>query len=402
MFFGALKDVSKKTPALIFDIGGTSVGAALVLLSPESKPYVIHATREWLRPLEEVSMARLIGLLEVAIDSVAKDILSVGARRLAAAGYGGRLPHTVDCFMTAPWYVPHMGTVRLAGAKPFKVTHVMLEHAIAGEKKTMEKRFGVSPAEGGRALSVIESRILSFAVNGYATENPYGQNASNIEFLLYTALAEEGPLACFSARIGRTFHVEKAETHSFLLAFFSAVRDSREADEDFLLLDVSGEVTEVSVARDGALQASVSFPLGRNFFARSLASECNLSFEEALSLLAVHSSPQGNATITARFRSAFLHVEERWMRQFEESLAHIARESFLPHSVFVVADKKIAPWVSAAVENEALYQYTLTAKPFVANLADEKTFNARVAFAPGVSKDAFLMIDAMYLNKIKV
>ncbi len=402
MFFGTSQSKPQKTPVLIFDIGGTSVGAALVLLASGEKPYIVHTVREWLRPMEEVSIARLTGLLEAGIDSVSKDMLALGARRLTAAGHGGALPRTAHCFVTAPWYAPHMKTVSIAGGKPFKVTRGMLERAIAKEQAALEKRFVVSPLGSGPALSVIENQILSLSVNGYATENPYGQSANDVQFLLYTALADQGPLAGWSTRIGRAFHMEKTETHSFLLAFFSAIRDSHEADEDFLLLDVSGEVTEVSVVRDGVLKASVSYPLGRNFLARSLALECKLSFEEALSLLAVHSSRQGNDTFTARFCSALDAVEGKWMRAFEESVARIAEESFLPHSIFVAADKKIAQWVTAAVRNEALYQYTLTAKPFVANLADENTFNAHVAFGPGVGKDAFLMIDAMFLNKIRI
>ncbi|MBI3019938.1 MAG: hypothetical protein HYY60_01265 [Parcubacteria group bacterium] len=410
-FFGSLQKTSHKTPVLIFDIGGTSVGAALVLLAAGEKPYIVHTAREWLRPMEEVSLSRLVGLLEAGIDSVSKDVLALGARRLAAIGYGGALPRTVHCFITAPWYVPHMGTVRIAGENTFKVTQEMFARAIDEEKKSIEKKFGVAKnesafaeakaGEGGSTVSVMENQILSCAVNGYATESPYGQHANNVEFLLYTALADHAPLASFTARIGRTFHVAAAEPHSFLLAFFSAIRDSHEAEDDFLLCDMSGEVTEVSVARGGVLKASVSFPLGRNFLARALSTECKLSFEEALSLLAVHASSHGNEAFTARFCGALDAVERKWMRAFEESVAHIAEESFLPHSIFVAADKKIAPWVTAAVRNEALYQYTLTAKPFVTNLADEKTFGAHVAFGPGVAKDAFLMIDAMFLNKIK-
>ncbi|MBI1998972.1 MAG: hypothetical protein HYS73_01385 [Parcubacteria group bacterium] len=376
MFFGTSQSKPQKTPVIIFDIGGTSVGAALVLLASGEKPYIIHTVREWLRPMEEVSLPRLTGLLEAAIDSVSADLLSLGAKRLAAAGQGNRLPRTVDCFVTAPWYVPHMGSVHIGSGKPFTVTQRILESATTGEKKSIEK-------------------------NGYATEAPYGRSARDIDFLLYTALADQKPLNCFNERIGRTFHVDTLGTRSFLLAFFSAIRDSNEADEDYLLLDVSGEVTEVSVVRSGTLTSSVSYPLGRNFLIRTLSAECAISPEEALSLFAIRSSQQGNSTLAARFCSAVDRVEGKWMRQFEQSLAHVAHESFLPHSVFLVADKKIAPWISAAVQNEALYQYTLTAKPFVTNLADEKVFDAHVAFAPGVSKDAFLMIDALFLNKIR-
>ena len=89
-FFGS----SPKTPVLIFDIGGTSVGAALVLLASGEKPYIVHTVREWLRPMEEVSLSRLTGLLEVGIDSVSKDMLALGARRLAHPCYGGALLET--------------------------------------------------------------------------------------------------------------------------------------------------------------------------------------------------------------------------------------------------------------------------------------------------------------------
>src|SRR3989344_692836 len=398
MFFGAFTAEPRKTPHIIFDIGGTSVGGALVLLSPGERPFIVHGTRRWLRPLEEVSMERLAGLLETAVEAVAEDLLSLGKKRLAAAGWNGRFPRTPYCFVAAPWYASQIDTVRIHHDHPFAVTHGMIERVLEKEKKAITARVG---GEGTHSPFVaLENQILSFSVNGYETDAPYGQSGNDLEFSLYTALAEEKTLARFSGRIMRVMHADEIKTHSFLLAFFSAIRDSEGVAEDFLLVDVSGEVTEISVVRNNRLTASVSYPLGRNFFARTLAREAGVSFDEAFSFLAVHTKEEGNDALAARFRPALLQLESQWMKQFEESLTHIAGEAFLPHSVFVAADSVVSPWVKRGIQNEELYQYTLAAKPFVVNVADATALAPRVVFGPGVEKDPFLMIDALFLEKI--
>ncbi len=395
MFFGALKKQNSKTPMLIFDIGSTSVGAAIVLCGGDEPPFVVHAERHWLPPMQEVSMERLAGLLETAIDAVSKDMLSVGAKRLAAAGYSARLPHIIHCFLTAPWYAPHTDTVRLSSEKPFTVTRDMFSRAVARERAALEET--LARASG---LTVVEHQVISLSANGYETENPFGKDASELLFLTYTALAEEQVLSRFRSRIRRAFHADEIAMHSFLLAFFSSVRDIPDGEHDFLLVDVSGEVTEVSVVKGGRLSESVSFPLGRNFLARALAAGCGISCREALSLLAVHFSGRGNEDFTKRFLPAVSRVEKEWMGGFEECLSHVAGEAFLPHTTFVAADREIAPWITAAIQDEALYQHTLTAKPFLVNLADEKIFDSYVTFGPGVAKDPFLMVDALFVDKM--
>ena len=382
---------------LIFDIGGASVGAAIALFGENEPPFVVHAERHWLEPIQEVSMERLEGLLETAIDTISTEMLSVGAKRLSASGYGARLPSVIHCFLTAPWYAPHTDTVRLSSEKPFAVTKALLARAVARERAALEET--IARTSG---LVVLEHQVISLSANGYESENPFGKDASELEFFTYTALAEQRILDRFGSRIRRTFHADEVGMHSFLLAFFSSVRDIPGGDADFLLVDVSGEVTEVSVVKGGRLSESVSFPLGRNFLSRALAEGCGISCREALSLLTVHFSHHGNEDFTRRFLPAISRAEKEWMCGFEECLSRIAGEAFLPHTTFVAADHEIAPWITTAIQNEALYQHTLTAKPFVVNLADGKMFDSYVRFGPGVKKDPFLMVDALFINKIKM
>lgn len=389
---------SKKKPMLIFDIGSTSVGAALVLVGGNEPPFFAHTARHWLPPVREINMARLLGLLETAVDSVGKDMVSLGVKRLAALGYGSRLPAEVHYFVAAPWYASHISTVGLLSEKPFMMTREFLARAVERERKALEETIaGTAPG-----LRIFEHQILSLSANGYETENPFGKNVSDAELCVYAALAEEAVLGRFTSRIQRSFHTETVEPHSFLLAFFSCVRDIPGGGNDFLLVDVSGEVTEVSVVKDGRLRESASYPLGRNFLARSLAAACGVSCQEALSLLAVHFSRRGNEDFSKKFMPAVSRVEKEWMNGFEECLSRVAGEAFVPHVSFLAAPSEMSPWIAAAIQDEALYQHTLASKPFVVSIADEKMFDAHVGFGPGVSKDSFLMVDALFLNKIKM
>jgi len=66
-----------------------------------------------------------------------------------------------------------------------------------------------------------------------------------------------------------------------MLSSFTVVRDMHIQKENFLLLDIGGEVTNISMVKKNILRESISFPLGCNFLPRGVASNLKCSLNEA-------------------------------------------------------------------------------------------------------------------------
>ncbi len=122
-------------------------------------------------------------------------------------------------------------------------------------------------------------------LNGYQTSKPYGKQTKSIEISIFLSMISKEVETKTRKVLEKIFHSHTIAFHSFALTSFSAIRDIFHSEEDFLLVDVGGEVTDVSLVRRGILLETVSFPTGKNFLLRSVVLDLNTIPEEAHTLI---------------------------------------------------------------------------------------------------------------------
>ena len=114
--------------------------------------------------------------------------------------------------------------------------------------------------------------------------------------------------------VGRVFHLDKLHMHSFTLAGFLSLRDIFEFEEDFVFLDISGEVTDISFVKDGVLKEVQTFPLGRNSFIREVVKNFGNTYELATSMLRSSGFNELDEKTELKLNDALSDVRKEWGR----------------------------------------------------------------------------------------
>lgn len=374
----------------LLDIGSGSVGGALVedvaanptvrFTTRKSFPFSLEVSAE---SLERAMLAALFVVarrLEEAVRSLERD-----EERRAAVG------EAVAVF-SSPWYAGKTAVVRIEREAPFTVTRRIFAETVADAERSFAK-----PEDDALLL---ERSVIQTIVNGYRTSRPVGKRGATLDLALYLSALPRGVAEKARGAIGRAFPGRPVSLHSFGLVAFSALRDLFPEKDHFLLLDVSGEVTEVLLVRDGVLLENASFPLGHNFLIRRLlAARPAETAESSRSLLSLFLSGRAAPAEREKIAGALAKAGEEWQKRLEKLLANLAEGMLLPMTVFLAADAGPAAWFAERLRQPGFATLTLTQEPFSVSIIDA-ALSARCAnFRRGATVDPFVALEGLFLKK---
>jgi len=381
---------TNETLFLVVDIGSASVGAALALSRRDDVPKVIYDTRAFMPFSEELTLRRYRSDMLKALRAALDDLRKNGLPHLKFTSLGSLSPRYAYCSLSSPWYVSQTRMVTRREQIPVRVTRAYIEKIVNEEKKHFlaeeaHKRFPKSDPY------VFEESAMRITLEGYPVARPEGKRARDVSVT-----------SVFSAAARRTLARVAEEIHSFggvetLLASFPvtslrAVRavSGKEGALSALLLDVGGEVTDVSLVRGGIIASNASFPVGYRTIVRGLAHDLKTSIAEARSLLRAEHEGAVSHMHKGRVGKAIGKREEEWVRGFSSALTRIASSFSVPRSVFFATDPEIAPLVRSLVAKEEFAQFSMAEEPFDAVAVNAAFLGDVCSFGKYSRRDPFL------------
>jgi len=374
---------------LVFDIGSSSVGGALCFIQESGIPKIIKTIRE---PIVLQETLNIDQFLSSTIRS-----LEVVADQIYKAGLGA--PKKCFCVLSSPWHISQTRLIKLEKNTPFTFTAKLANSLIKKEIALFEEEYLAKHGDTDSPVRSIEFKNIKIMLNGYETFKPLDQKAQDLEMTIFISICEENVLKKIEDTIGRHFHFKNIKFSSFTLASFAVVRDVYSHDEDFLLIDVSGELTEISMAKKNVLCESISFPLGCNFFVRQLASFLHSSLAEAKSLLSLLKDGHAAEPVAVELDSVVKKLQMEWLKKFQDSLANLSNDISIPSTIYLAVDKDLATFICKTIETEQFNQYTLTASKFKVIFLGVEVFHGMATFEGNVTHDTFLIIDSIFINQ---
>jgi len=379
----------------VFDIGSGSVGGALVFLSPDSLPTLYATARAEIAPRESPSFDDLaLGALG-ALASIAEHLGSRGMREARERGIPSATPRGALCVFSSPWHISEGIPLRRSQTSGFIVSPELLEQFVSlGAHQIPEGALSRARSAGA---TLIEQTILDVRLNGYSTSFPFGKRARELEVSVFLSAVESSVFARAQRILEREFPNSVFSYHSRSLLSFTVLRDLYGALDDFVILDIGGEVTDAVVLRGGNRLEHSSFPLGTHTLVRAAAEHAGSVFEEVRTLL--RASAMRGGVITSEAAGASL---ERAKRQWASSLAGALRgfteNGPLPAHFFFSAAPELAPQFSAMLAEQVLPQLSFIGTSRVHSVAEGETFS-RCRFAGGVRRDPFLALPAIFASR---
>ncbi len=374
---------------LVFNIGSSSVDGALFEAQSSGVPKIILSVREPIRTEERVEISHF---LLSAIKS-----LEIVVHKIFQAGMGA--PSQVFCVLSSPWYVFQTRIISFKKNTPFIFNEKLADQLIKKEIKLFEEEHVLKYSRSDSRVRVIELKNIKTLLNGYEISESLDQKAKELEMHIFISTSGESVLKKIEDTISKHFHLKRIKFSSFVLSFFTVARDLYPKQENFLLVDIGGEMTDISMVKKNTLRESISFPLGRNFLARGVATELSCTIDEANSLISLFKDGHAEVSVAKKLTLILNKLRNEWLKRFQSSLANLSKDLSIPSTIYIATDKDLVDLFSETIKTEQFSQYTLTESKFEVVFLNAKLLHNIALFDESALKEPFIVFDSIYINR---
>lgn len=392
LFSSTNKD--NKEISVLFHIGSGSVGGYLVRIVKLSKPEIVYAVKFPISFQKNLSPDRHFTLMIKAFDNVISDIQKKGLNRLNFTGLRMHDIKKAFYILSSPWCVSQTKIIKIQKSKPFEISDDSMKEII----KEQEARFFSDGANIDSEL--IEKKIIGAKLNGYKLDNAYNKKSNNIELAFFLTSTPKSLIKELEDTAVKHFTFQSSHFNSFSLASFSAIRDIYPDKEDFVYLDVHGELTDLSVVKEGVLTESVSFPMGRNYFIRKLSEDFQISSEEAHSLINLYIRKDCDEKTSKKIQTSINDSLKHWSDNFHSTLTSLSSSIYIPRTIFTIAGDEFSTFFVKNLKEEKFSQFSLAEESFNVIVLDSKKLSEYCGSGKDLKKGPFAELECVFLNKL--
>jgi len=391
----------KEEVAVVFDIGSGSIGATLVLLSNRDVPSLIFNVRAPITVSGKPDEKGFIRAMYVALDSVINSLTDSGLKHLEFTGLRQRRIKSIIVTFTSPWFLPQTRHVRYVQESPFEVTDRMLEEVVEQEINKVVHGDEVKKYLGtDEPARIIDKRLIHTRINGYETSKPDAKRGTELEARIFLALASEELLTSIEAKLDAAFGVRGIHFFSFPLVAYSTIRQIYAVESNLVVADISGEMIDVVLAENGALEEVKAIPIGKNTFVRSVAESFGTDVTETLSLLRMYTEQSTDKKISEKIERVCGDVFQKTAEDLSMQLERQFNTSVLPRQLIVLADPDLIRSIARFTARNPRDECTLGTHTFAPVFITDGALDHYVRLNKGVRLDVFTVLNAIYFNTL--
>ncbi len=320
-FFKKHDDSLITGPVLILDIRSSSVGGAIVEFSKHKSPVVIRTFREHYFFDSAIEPETFFGRAESALKTVLDTLLHKDAYNKSIT--------SIEIFFGAPWYQSSIVNTKIEQTEPTECTAEFIENII-------KKDTAGSEAENAR----LERELVSTLLNGYRIKNPIGKKATYFDFSFFTSIIAKESLDNFVKVVCKYVRTKTVHVHTHPYAMFKVLNEILHVPNHYSILDVSGEMLEISIIKDDHFHKIISIPFGSHHFVRAYAKLLTTDFKSAFIKLKniVHADTDMNAKLNQGW---FLKEVQADMVQAIQKVFAENKIELIPNVIFVTGDEEV-------------------------------------------------------------
>lgn len=387
---GLFSSSKKEKTIAIFDIGSGSIGGAIVKIPLDNKsiPVIIKSVRTDIPPSKDLNF-----------DIFVKNMIStLGQTADSLYNKKAGIPEEIVCVLSSPWYLSETRSIKMSKEKPFiftkRLASDLIQKEILGLTDLYKEKYGNLES----TPEVIEQHTMAVSLNGYPVLDPLGQKCKFFEMNMVISLVPSMCLNQIREVLSKTFHDIKVTFSSFTLATYLAVREKYIKQDSYLLLDVSGDITDVGIVTKGVLKSVLSFPFGRKTFFNYMCTKLNIELRDAEELFNLYNAGNLTEDLKQKVIPLLKSIENSWGEAFNQCISTLPRTLILPSTLFLTADNDIKKWFVDVLRNGVYVQSISSEQKNTVVTLDGPLFLNMCDVNEGIC-DPFLMIEAIAIMK---
>lgn len=295
--------------------------------------------------------------------------------------------------MSSPWYISETSVIKIDEAKPFLVT----DNLLATSKENLVKAYRDAHEVD---VVVLEQKIIHILLNGYPTNEPLKKKASTLDMTIFTSFARKSSIDQIRDIIDQNFHIKKTTIHSQSLVSFTVISDAWNNVSQYIIADVTSQLTELVAVRKGALSEAFSFPKGKQYVVSAISEALKVSTEVAESLIRMKNEGKIDIDLCKKVDTVLQNVRKDWLKSFSESLGVMSSSSSLPSTFFLFAPKDVLNIFSDFIASEEYQQFSFAEGKFTVKNIGIQDLQPYCKVEPGAESDLSLMIGSIFNNKM--
>ncbi len=383
---GFIFSTKKEKLVAIFDIGSGSIGGAMVRVPLDGKtiPKILKTVKNEIKIFEKFNFKRFIDEMSLTLNLTASHLYN---KKIGA-------PDEIYCFLSSPWYISETNTIRMTKDKPFIFTKNLANELIEKEISKLIEIYKEKYSTTNGTAEIMEQHTTSVSLNGYIVNEPLGMKCQTLEMNMVISLSPQICLDKIRETLSKTFHHTKISFSSFTLATFFAIRDKYIDQDSYLLIDISGEITDIGIVTNGILKATLSFPFGKKTFFNYMCTKLEIELRDAKELFKLYNENNLSAEFKEKAIPLFKSIEKSWGESFDGCLNTLPHILVLPNTIFLTADNDIKDWFANVLRDENYTQSKISASSRRVITLDGPEFLNMCEVKEG-NCDPFLMVESI-------
>ncbi len=399
MSFSTFLTSSKTENALLVDVGNGTISAGLVVFEKDAKPKFVYIIKKFFAVNENPSALNMEIEMNTLLDETLPVLIKKGFENKYWIGKKKDITRVLVSF-SSPWFLSKTKSIHLKGEKEFTITNKFLEDILNKETTLLKDELKTNDAE--TTFEVIERSIVHSKINGYILDNTIGKSTKTFDASLYMSVVEAKFIRKILETIQKHTHLskDKISVNTFPLISFTVVRDLFTQESNFVLMDVTGEVTDITLVRGDIIEKIVTIPSGRNFILRQIAKTLNVSNEIAESSLKLYIAKKLDESMLLKISDVLVSVEKEWAIYIENALLELCPDMVLPNSLFLTTDEDVANVYTdflSIQKQDATSNFRKNLKITRVNLEKTQDFYTNES---GFTLDEFIVLLSLFYKKM--
>ncbi len=366
-----------KEQDLIISIGSGSgsVYGAIVEFEKNQPPYIlfVHETKFPIK--KSVTADSLTSHMLGSLHTVVSELGKKHKKKI----------RTVHVVFASPWFSSFAKPLSIKKDELFTVS----EKTIG--KMTTEYITKIAEYAALTKSVIIEKTLSDIKINGYEIQEPYGKEANELDLSVYVSTAPEEINKKIESEIYSVIHPDSIRFHTFPFAAQSVTRTLFSPKDDFALVDIGSEITDVLIIRRGSIHSIASFPLGSNHIARNVATHFETEPELASSMLGLYSKDVAEEDVRQKISNLVDAFAEEWGMEFSRSVNGGGDElvgHFTPQRAYFASNPETVKILSDIISKQI---------PNVVPLSRE-SLSQFVRYDGNEPPNVFMILEAIYLS----
>lgn len=373
----------KKNTVVLIDIGSASISGSYACIEKDSNPTIYYSARSPISLRDGISQ---VDTIKEALIKVTKKLIISGAPEVARITNRRIHIDRIIISIAAPWQDVRVQTHKKIEKKSFRFTKNVMDEMVT---KIFEQN------ANGRIIT--NSMVVSIMLNGYLVTNPFGIKARDAKIVVLGSYITKEIHECVTDIITQTFHTDDIEITAFAPIVYSVLRSLYPNEKSMLVIDITGETTDVVLVKNGLLTDITHTPRGLNILRKSAQDAGVRTVEPSESFHAVENAILIDKEHNARFTARMQQARALWLQDIAQILQTLNARYVLPKTVFILVDEEAVSFIKRQFAEEPVFQKIWLSSDSLSIITlDARQFASSVMYSKDVPSDPFLSILALY------